>query len=164
MYKHPRLPKSLSCILAVAIAAQPMTGFSCGCDSVQNPTGRRSVTKRACCCGGSAHGRCGCCGSAHRSVDTDKLASSCCRQGAERDRTPSSGHICTCGSASGDSATPPSTPSQRTHTDDLVVSSQCGQLAVVDLPTAPQERSGSSHWADFASASAHCIALCRLRF
>ena len=59
-------------------------------------------------------------------------------------------------------AVPQSVPTQRSLTDDLATSVLCAHAVVADVPTVRQTSWTINFSTEFASASEHCIALCRL--
>ena len=142
MYLSRGFPKTISWLLAAAIAVQPVSGFSCGCNAARADAAKRPARQR-CCCG------C-CCGLAHR---------------GEMSNTPHRDHAligrCTCHCGSGAPATPQSTPAQRTHSDDLAAPVLYAYAVTIDSPTVHQGDWAFSLLTHWASASEHCIALCQ---
>jgi hypothetical protein len=147
--------------LAAAIAVQPVPGFSCGCGPSSADSGTRPASRRCCCCSGSAQ-RCCCCGAARHGETGSKPQRTCCRQRADRDQAPAGVSTCNCGS--GAPAAPPSVPAERSHPDDLAASALCAYVVTADVPAVRQQGWAIHLPAEFASASEHCIALCRLLF
>lgn len=159
MYSSLSFPKTLSWLLAVAIAAQPVSGFSCGCGGATGDSGTQPTKQKCCCCGLAQ--RCGCCdGSAQHGKVVSKPQQTCCQRRVNRDDASSGALSCKCGS--GTPAAPQSVPAQRSHTDDLTTSVLFAHVVTADAPTVHQESWAIHLPTEFASASEHCIALCRL--
>ena len=59
---------------------------------------------------------------------------------------------------------PLSTPAQRTPSDDLAAPALHAYAVALDSPTVHEGDGAFSLLTHWASASEHCIALCRLRF
>lgn len=147
MYPAKVFSKLLSWLLAGAIALQPMSGFSCGCGGTKANSGPQ---RRCGCC----RGRCCCCCSAPRPQGTPP------QHHAKRDKTPAG--VCKCGS--GTPAAPQSVPTQHRHTDDLANSAMSVHVVIADAAKVHQDGWAITFPTEFASASEHCISLCRLRF
>jgi hypothetical protein len=164
MYSSMGSPRMLSWLLAAAIAVQPVSGFSCGCGGVSGDSGTRPTRQRCCCCCSGSVQPCCCCGSSHHGKMVSKPQRTCCQRRADRDRdnAPSGVSACKCGS--GAPAAPQSVPAERSHTDDLATSVLCAHVVTVDVPVGQQAGWAGNLPTEFASASEHCIALCRLRF
>lgn len=161
MYSRMGVPEMLSWLLAAAMVVQPVSGFSCGCGGAGTDSGTRSARHGCCCCCSGAGQRCGCCGGSaqHRKV-VSKPQGSCCQHRADRDSAPTGVSTCKCGS--GAPAAPQSVPAERSNTDDLAVSMLCACVATVDVSAIRQDGRAGNLPTEFASASEHCIALCRL--
>ena len=161
MYLSTSFPKMLSWLLAAAIAVQPVSGFSCGCGGASADSGSRPARQGCCCCCSGSGQQCGCCcGSAHHDEMVSKPQRTCCQDRADQDSAPLGVSTCKCGS--GAPAAPQSIPAQRSHTDDLATSVLYACAVTVDLPALHQDGRASNLPTEFASASEHCIALCRL--
>ena len=161
MYSLARFQKTLSCLLAAALAAQPVAGFSCGCNSDTAASGTQPAKPQCSCrCAGSTHGCCCCCGAAHPKPVDSKPTRSCCQHNANRDKAPSPERVCMCGS--GAPVAPQSVPTERNRTDDVTASVLYALAVTADVPAIHQEGRGVNLPTEFASASEHCIALCRL--
>ncbi len=159
MYLSMGFPKTISWLLAAAIAIQPVSGFSCGCSGASADSGSQPL-RRTCCCGGSAQ-RCGCCGgSACHNKVVSRPQRTCCQQSPNRENAPPSASVCRCGS--GAPAAPQSVPAQRSHTDDLATSALYACAVTVDVPALHQDGRAGNLPTEFASASELCVALCRL--
>ena len=161
MYSLAGYPKTFAWLVAAAIAVQPVTGFSCGCGGACAGTGAQSFSKKCCCCC-SAQRSCRCCGAACHSASFSRPQRTCCQKGADRDRAPANDSTCKC--KSGNPAEPQSVPTQRSPADDLTTSSLVAHVATADVLAVHQAGWAINLPTEFASASEHCIALCRLRF
>lgn len=159
MYLSTGFPKMISWLLAAAIAVQPVSGFSCGCGGASAESGSRPARQGCSCCGSAQ--RCGCCGgSACHSKVVSKPQRTCCQHRADQDNAPSDVSTCKCGS--GAPASPQSVPAERSNTDDLAASTLYACAVTVDVLAVHQNGWGCNLSTEFASASEHCIALCRL--
>jgi hypothetical protein len=161
MYFPRSFPRTVSWLLAAALAVQPMAGFSCGCsvgraDSVAQPVKPRC----GCCCGGLA-GRCCCCASGPRHASDNRPARTCCQHSRSHESAPAGDRVCHCSSRS---PSPPTVPAERNHSDDLAASACYAYTVVVDASADHGASWAANRPTEFASASEHCVALCRLRF
>ena len=157
MYHPSRIPRLVCWLLATIVAFQPAPGFSCGCNGGGKESGSPAARKRCCCCCSGQRCSC-CCGLAHRDQPNGKPQRRCCQHRAsQRDSSPA---VCRCGS--GAPTAPPSVPTQRNPTDDLTAAALYVYAAAADTPTAAYAVGTAHHPAEFASASAHCVALGRL--
>ena len=160
MYLSMGVTKVFSWLLAAAMVVQPMSGFSCGCGGASTDSGSQSARQGCrCCCSGSGQQCSCCCGSAHHDEMVSKPQRTCCQDRADQDNAPLGVSTCECGS--GAPAAPQSVPAERSNTDDLAASTLYACAATVDVPAF--HRDGRANFpTEFASASEHCIALCRL--
>jgi hypothetical protein len=160
MYFPTRLPRTMSCLLAAAIALQPVTGFSCGCDQGNGNANLRSGAQRRCgCCNGSGQS-CGCCGASHASASPKKPQRSCCHKEV-KPAAPQVG-VCHCSSRAPAPTQP--APTGRIVLDDQISSPLYGNTVTADLPVIERESWAVNPLTAFVSAAEHCIALCKLLF
>jgi hypothetical protein len=98
----------------------------------------------------------------HDHERTRPQAACCCAHHVKRDSDSAGVHVCKCGC--NDPVAPQSMPPQRGQiVDDLATSLWFAQIVTVDLPTARLCGWSSHLAAAFASASEHCISLCKLQ-
>jgi len=151
MYLSMSFPRMFSWLLAAAIAVQPVSGLSCDCRGASSDSGAQPVKQRRCCCGSARHGDLG-----------SRPQRTCCQHRASRDDASSGACVCHGGSSA--PAAPQSVPAQRSPTDDLAASVLCAHVVTAEAPTVHQQGWAIRLPTAFASASEHCIALCRLLF
>jgi hypothetical protein len=157
MYSSAGFTKTLSWLLAAAIAAQPACGFSCGCARTGGGSGSQPAGRHSCCCCGSS-GRCCCCCSANSGRTVSAPRRSCCRQRADRENAAPSVGTCKCGSGT---PAQPSVPAGRSRTNDLTTPLFYAYAVTVDVPAVHQSSWAINRSTEFASASERCSALCR---
>jgi len=155
MYSAAQFPKTISWLLAIMLVVQPVSGIPCVCNKQETGAARLPTNCGCCCC---SQGLATCCA---------KLSSQrqpCCH--CQHKMAPGSAAptICTCNCESNAPAVPPSLPTQQSKSVELGMPMICAYILTVKTPQVPQE-----FWAldlpdAFASASEHCIALCRLQF
>jgi len=161
MYSSRAFSKMLSWLLATAIAVQPVSGFSCGCGGAKANSGPRLLRRPS--SYRSSVRRCGCCCcSAPQGELAGKPQRTPPPHHAKRDKTPAG--VCTCKCGPGTPAAPQSVPAQHRHTDDLANSVMCVHVVIADATTGHRDGWAITFPTEFASASEHCISLCRLRF
>ena len=131
MYSFVGFPRTISWLLAAALAIQPMGGFSCGCQPSRVDAAPQPGKRHCCgCCRMGQRCCCGCCrGLAHRSPTAGEEGRSCCSHNLSRDRAPAEKGICHCSSRS---PAPPVVPAERSHADDLVAAASHVYAVVVD--------------------------------
>jgi hypothetical protein len=164
MYAIKAFPKMLTWLLAVAIAIQPISGFSCGCDAakvrhdlraIKRPSAWRVSVQRH-------DGGCRCCCWPDHSMTVNKP------QGTDFQSRPSGAiarkGISTCRCGAGNSARSDSLPGQRGPTTDLATSVPCDHFVTADVPPVSEDGGAANLSPRFASASEYCIALRKLRF
>jgi hypothetical protein len=161
MYHSAPLLKTVTWLLAAAIAVQPVTAFSCGCGGGERTSGSRSSGPRHCCCCGNTGQPCSCCGSSHGGAIAENTQRSCCRRDVTRD-VPATAGVCHCSSRAPQPSQPATPESAPSH--DQVASSFHAYVAAADVPTVHRERWAINPSTAFVSASEHCIALCKLLF
>jgi hypothetical protein len=145
MYSPAGLPKTLSCLLAIAIAVQPAFSVPCLC-SVPAAGAAKPAAGHRCCCTGGPVCHCGQAG-----------GMSCCQHKSPAGKAPST--ACTCNA---NSPAPQFPPAQKSGpADDLAPAPLPVSAVVIELPQEVWEGDCPSA---FASASERCIALGKLRF
>jgi hypothetical protein len=143
--------------LAAVIVVQPVSGIPCACIVRGADTAQRSA--KQCCCGTTHH--C-CCGTTRHEQVSTTTQGACCQHKTNRDSAPHSVRACNCGSSA--PAAPQSVPAARSQANDLAIPVLCAYVATVDVPTVHQDSWAVNLPAAFASASEHCVALCKLLF
>lgn len=148
----------LCCLLATAIAGQPSIGFSCACGNAKSFSAMRLPRRTS---DGSpshapvAEGDSGCC-------------CMCCatRQAGEGAANSKCAVVCRCVIKERplERRSPRPLPSERSWAIDLLAAVFSIQIDTLELPNRLLGRRDVRYSAEFASAAAHCIALCRLRF
>lgn len=145
-----RFPKALFWLLAAMLTVQPVSGTACDCNKRNTDAGNRPAN-HGCCCGEFR-----CCATSSRPVRT------CCKRNTHTDDLSPNAGACTCESSA--PSAPASIPTRRSQTVEVAMPTVCTHVLAVEAPQIPQESWAADSAVTFASASEHCIALCRLRF
>ena len=157
---HPRATmNACSWLLVVALAPHPFSVGGCHCDTQSAEVAKPSPIRPVCCCCSPAQGN---------ATDDTPSATCCASPRTRRQGNCSSDHkqhtSCNCACGSRTTHAPQSAPGERSHAKQLRSQSIDGHVSTHAAPVVLQAASSIDRPVAFASASEHCIALCRLRF